>query len=184
MIKIQNVPNFIFRRELLAWIICQDLSSHSFWEDNLLICNSCPILVLGLVNIASCDQNVWQIQKPSCNPFSIWTSRLEDWKIIIPKTKVSINRYTSLLQQLNLQPLAKCRGDRRLKVFSQYHHGNQAILLKYIKKAEYSSARRHQHQYFLPQTNTDHCRRSFFIRTSKEWNVLPASSPLLSAAPA
>ena len=91
---------------------------------------------------------------------------------------------TSLLQQLNLQPLAKRRGDRRLKVFSQYHHGNQAILLKYIKKAEYSSARRHQHQYFLPQTNTDHCRRSFFIRTSKEWNVLPASSPLLSAAPA
>ena len=55
---------------------------------------------------------------------------------------------TSLLQQLNLQPLAKRRGDRRLKVFSQYHHGNQAILLKYIKKAKYSSARRHQHQYF------------------------------------
>ena len=60
-----------------------------------------------------------------------------------------------------------------MKVFSQYHHGNQAILLKYIKKAEYSSARRHQHQYFLPQTNTDHCRRSYFIRISKEWNVLP-----------
>ena len=49
--------------ELLAWVLCQDLSSLSLWEDNLLICNSCPILVLRLVNIASCDQNVWQMQK-------------------------------------------------------------------------------------------------------------------------
>ena len=51
--------------ELLAWVICQDLSSLSLWEYSLLICNSCPILVLRLVNIASCDQNVWQMQKTS-----------------------------------------------------------------------------------------------------------------------
>ena len=34
----------------------------SLWEQNLLFPNSCPISVLRLVNIASCDQNVWQIQ--------------------------------------------------------------------------------------------------------------------------
>ena len=77
--KIHNKNNSKFTKfsllggELLARVICQDLSFLSLWEDNLLICNSCPILVLRLANIASCDQNVWQMQK---NFFSIWTSRL------------------------------------------------------------------------------------------------------------
>ena len=51
--------------ELLTWVICQDLSSPSLLEDNLSILNSCPIPVLQSVNIASCDQNVWQIQRTS-----------------------------------------------------------------------------------------------------------------------
>jgi len=68
-----------------------------------------------------------------------------------------------------------------MKVFSQYHHGNAAVLSKYIKRAEYQPARRHLQQYFTPHTNTDHCRRSFFIRTSKEWNMLPSTSPMLDS---
>ena len=72
--KIHNKNNLKFTKfSLLARVICQDLYFLSLWEDNLLICNSCPILVLRLANIASCDQNVWQMQK---NFFSIWKSRL------------------------------------------------------------------------------------------------------------
>ena len=87
---------------------------------------------------------------------------------------------TGLLQQLNLPPLSQRRGDRRLKVFSQYHHHNSTVLAKYITRSAHNSARRHQYQYFTPQTNTTHCRRSFFIRTAREWNLLPDTSPLLS----
>ena len=34
---------------------------------------------------------------------------------------------TGLLQRLNLQPLSECRGQRRLAVFSQYHHTNTTL---------------------------------------------------------
>ena len=61
---------------------------------------------------------------------------------------------SSLLQQLNLPSLSQRRGERRLKVFSQYHHNNPSVLAKYIARSAHNSARRHQHQYFTPQTNT------------------------------
>ena len=58
--------------ELWAWVICQDLSSLSWWEDNLFICNSCPILVLPdwttshhVIKMCS------KCKKLFCNPFSI-----------------------------------------------------------------------------------------------------------------
>ena len=86
---------------------------------------------------------------------------------------------TSLLQKLNLQPLSDRRSDRRLKIFSQYHHSSKAIISNYIQRASYSSARKHAVQYFIPQSNTLHFQRSFFIRTAKDWNTLPADSPLL-----
>ena len=67
-----------FLGELLSWVVCEELFSSALWEDNLLICNSCPKPVLQLVNIASWrDQNLWQMQKLLCNPFSIWTSRVK-----------------------------------------------------------------------------------------------------------
>ena len=86
---------------------------------------------------------------------------------------------TGLLEHLKLPKLSQRRCDRRLKVFSQYHHGNTEVLSKYISRAQYTSARRHSQQYLAPHTNTDHCRRSFFIRTAKEWNILPPTCPLL-----
>ena len=38
-----------YEGELLAWVICQDLSSLFWWEDNLLVCNSRPIPVVWVV---------------------------------------------------------------------------------------------------------------------------------------
>ena len=87
---------------------------------------------------------------------------------------------TSLLQKLDLQPLNERRSDRRLKIFSQYHHSSKAVISNYIQRASFSSARRHATQYFIPQSNTIHYQRSFFIRTAKEWNALPADSPFLT----
>ena len=64
--------------------------------------------------------------------------------------------------------------------YCQYHHNNAGVLNNYIKPATHTSARRHPHQYFLHQSNTDHHRRSFFIRTAKQWNALPPDSLLLN----
>ena len=83
---------------------------------------------------------------------------------------------TSLLQKLDLKPLSERRSDRRLKVFSQYHHSSKAVISNYIQPTSFSSARKHTLQYFIPHTNTLHYQRSFFLRTAKEWNALPADS--------
>ena len=66
-----------YEGELLAWVICQDLSSLLLWEDNLLVCNSRPIPVVWVVNIASCDQLCGKSKKLLCNPFLNWTSRVK-----------------------------------------------------------------------------------------------------------
>ena len=86
---------------------------------------------------------------------------------------------TGLMQRLNLPPLAQRRTERRLNIFSQYHHSDNATINKYICKATFSSSRRHPEQYFIPQSSTIHHQRSFFIRTAKDWNILPDSSSLL-----
>lgn len=86
---------------------------------------------------------------------------------------------TSLLTTLNLQPLSERRSDRRMKIFSQYHHTNNTVLSRYTKRATTTSARRHPLQYLAPHSNSDHHRRSFFVRTAKEWNLLPADSNYL-----
>ena len=83
---------------------------------------------------------------------------------------------TGLLQHMNLPLLSERRSDRRMKIFSQYHHSNSAVLSKYTQRAATTSARRHPMQYLAPHSNTDHHRRSFFVRTAKEWNVLPVES--------
>ena len=61
---------------------------------------------------------------------------------------------TGLLQKLNLPPLSQRRSERRLQIFSQYHHSNKSVLSRYIQQADYSSARRHPKQYFIPQSNS------------------------------
>ena len=85
-----------------------------------------------------------------------------------------------LLQKLDIPSLAKRRQDMCLKVFRQYYHTNSQVLNNYVKPATHISARRHPHQYFLHQSNTDHHRRSFFIRTAKQWNALPPDSLFLN----
>ena len=39
---------------------------------------------------------------------------------------------TGLLQKLNLPPLSQRRSERRLQIFSQYHHSNKSVLSSYI----------------------------------------------------
>ncbi|XP_067944827.1 uncharacterized protein [Watersipora subatra] len=89
---------------------------------------------------------------------------------------------TNLLQRLQQLPLSERRSERRLKIFSQYHHSNSVVLDRYVKRSSFRSSRRHLHQYFIPQFNTLHHQRLFFIRTARAWNLLPSNSNLLVAA--
>ena len=111
-------------------------------------------------------------------PLVVWKrcrEELLDWYAVLATDRATST--TSLLQRLNLQPLSERRGQRRLAVFSQYHHTNTATLFKYVRPAKHASSRRHPDQYFIPQSNTRHHQGSFFfIWTAREWNGIPADS--------
>ena len=88
---------------------------------------------------------------------------------------------TGLLQRLNLQPLSECRGQRRLAVFSQYHHTNTTTPhcsgiygppnIPPVVDIQTSTL---FHSLTLATT-----KDPFFIRTTREWNGITADSWLL-----
>ena len=41
---------------------------------------------------------------------------------------------TCLLRKLDLAPLSECRGDRQLKLFSQYHHSSKTAINNYVQR--------------------------------------------------
>ena len=88
---------------------------------------------------------------------------------------------TGLLQRLNLPVLSERRGTRRLQLFRQYHHHDSDIIKEYIDRIDARSSRRHCMQYFIPATNTAHYQKTFFLRTARDWNALPADSLILSS---
>ena len=93
--------------------------------------------------------------------------------------KESKTSVTSLPQKLDLKSLSERWRDRRLKVFSKYHHSSKTAINNYARRTGFSSGRKLAWQYFIPHTNTLHYQRLFFIRTAKDWNALPVDSPHL-----
>ena len=92
------------------------------------------------------------------------------------KTSVS-----GLVQRLGWEKLDERRKSRRLQLFRQMHFSESNIITQHIQKASHHSSRKHCQQYFLPHVRTQHHQRSFFMKTAKDWNALPLSSPLLVA---
>ena len=87
---------------------------------------------------------------------------------------------TKLLQDLELDELATRRQHARLKIFKQYHFSEEETISNYLSKACVASKRKHPHQYMIPHSSTQHHQRTFFIKTAKEWNQLPANSEYLN----
>ena len=92
------------------------------------------------------------------------------------KTSVS-----GLVQRLGWEKLDERRKSRRLQLFRQMHFSENNTITRHIQKASHHSSRKHCQQYFLPHVRTQHHQRSFFMKTAKDWNALPLSSPLLVA---
>ena len=88
---------------------------------------------------------------------------------------------TGLVKRLGWDKLDERRRNRRLQLFHQLHFGETHTITRHIQKATYHSSRKHCHQYFIPHVRTQHHQRSFFMKTAKDWNALPLSSPLLVA---
>ena len=86
---------------------------------------------------------------------------------------------TSLLSKLDLDDLVSRRANARLRVFKQYHFSENNVILSHLQHAPAPSVRRHCHQYLIPHSNTLHHQRSYFVKTAKEWNTLPATSGFL-----
>ena len=83
---------------------------------------------------------------PSWNMRLLPGTRLESVKRRTARLICSIRKTdretstTGLLQQLNLSPLSQRRGNRRLKVYSQYDHNNSTVLAKYITRSAHNWA--------------------------------------------
>ena len=88
---------------------------------------------------------------------------------------------SGLMKHYGWESLAQRRETHRLKVFREMHFSDQNPIKKYLQPSTTRSRtlRGHDHQYFIPQTNSDHHRRSYFIKTARQWNKLPASCSLL-----
>ena len=86
---------------------------------------------------------------------------------------------TNLLSNLNLEELTDRRRHTRLKLFNQYHFSKDDTIKNYLQRAAVTSKRKHQIQYQIPHSSTQHHQRCFFIKTAKEWNVLPETSQYL-----
>ena len=71
----------------------------------------------------------------------------------------------------------------KLKVFIDMHFRDQNPIKKYlqISTTRTCTLRSHDPRYFVQQKNSDYHRRSYFIKTARQWNKLPASCSLLKS---
>ena len=87
---------------------------------------------------------------------------------------------SKILQTLDWDPLDVRRRDRRLTLFAEMHHNNANPVKQYlVRKEPTRNLRQHLLQYSIPHSRSEHHKRSFVVRTAREWNQLPRCSPLL-----
>lgn len=64
----------------------------------------------------------------------------------------------------------RVQKERRLTVFSLYHHQRVTVLTKYVTISGYTPPMRDAQKYHNSHSNTAHRRRSLFMRTARDWN--------------
>ena len=92
---------------------------------------------------------------------------------------------TQLVKQLDWDMLGARREVRRLGLFRAMHFREVATdVSEHVTPRDRTyETRHHDSQYTLPHCNTKLYQRSFFIDTSRLWNQLPPTSPILSGPP-
>ena len=81
-----------------------------------------------------------------------------------------------MLQHLNWPLLEVRRQHQRLAMLYKIHHGMVAVnKAQYLTPAARTSRHTHRSSYLVNEASTDYIRQSFFLRTVREWNSLPAT---------
>ena len=84
---------------------------------------------------------------------------------------------TALMQDLQWRSLQECRLTARLCMFYKAVNGHAARdIPNHMATTQRRTRTRHNLQHAVPSANTDSYRFSFFPRTIKMWNILPAAS--------
>lgn len=86
---------------------------------------------------------------------------------------------TDLISSMKWEALSSRRKHRRLAVFRGFHFNTDRVRTYLTPNPPLRSSRRHDLQYQIPHSRTKWHTRSYFIRTAKDWNKLPADSVFL-----
>jgi len=94
--------------------------------------------------------------------------------------RYTLNRYSrtssvsSMLSQLNWQPLAERRRHARLVMFYKIHYQLVSIRIPLTLKFHPQPTRtENMFAYNIPSSNCDYHLQSYFPRTVRDWNTLP-----------
>lgn len=95
--------------------------------------------------------------------------------------RVSKTSTTNLLQKLRWPNLQTRRHERRLALFRAMHFKEVPVSMecRVALSTAKTSSRRHQIQYAMNHHNTEAHKRTFFVHTSRQWNLLDSGNQLL-----
>jgi len=95
--------------------------------------------------------------------------------------RVSKLSTTGLLKKLNWPTLKSRRHARKLALFRALHFKEVDLHLEHRVRLSTAktSSRRHRLQYAIGHHNTEAHKNTFFVHTSRQWNLLDRSSRLL-----
>ena len=84
---------------------------------------------------------------------------------------------TAMLDHLNWTTLEQRRQQQRLSMYFKIHH--QLVTVdknKYLTPLNRTSRHTHKEAYQIPDSSKNYLANSFFCRTTREWNALPAQT--------
>ena len=84
---------------------------------------------------------------------------------------------TAMLDHLNWTTLEQRRQQQRLSMYFKIHHQIVAVdKNKYLTPLNRTSRHTHKEAYQIPDSSKNYLANSFFCRTTREWNALPAQT--------
>ena len=129
----------------------------------------------------TCETSAWI--RPHCVGSSYPGEHKEDGNAPEACPRYTLYRYhntssvTAMLDHLNWTTLEQRRQQQRLSMYFKIHHQLVAVdKNKYLTPLNRTSRHTHKEAYQIPDSSKNYLANSFFCRTTREWNALPAQT--------
>ena len=106
---------------------------------------------------------------------------LSSWKIQrrtaqwVMKDYNRCSSVTAMLHELNWPPLQLWRKINRLQMFYKIIYNQAALSIpQRFQTTQHFTRHYHPHHFIIPSARTNSYQNSFYLRTIKEWNMLPS----------